>query len=381
MKLSLKYSLVFILILLSGKVEAATFGMNDVSMLLPLPSPQGIAGMLSPVDGGAKGQLLPKDIYLRFPALDNRFDAQTLYDNNFKVIGIRIDPCFAEGTSTVCRKQIRLVWQPLAAFKDGTITLDAAVHSFYEFSDAEWAILLKKWARISKGNMTEGLLINPTLKQEGYAGPTWIALKKIVLESCGDKNLVRVTGMRLSAMRMWTFMGFDRINRQWTAMTIPRTSSTQESFVLVPEGLFDLNAFQGTLSPTPQGEELLLGLVTESRDFRLKRSESDAKTLMTHMIQFENPTMHNPGTVDCVSCHMAQVVRIWGEHNYSSWNWKTEFESNRFSLKDENLENNSVNPFNTNRVRAFGYFDADPILSQRVINETGLVVERLKAMP
>jgi hypothetical protein len=363
---------------LANFADAAPFGLNDVSILLPLPSSQAISSMLSPADQGAQGTLLPKDIYRHFPALDDRFDAESLYDNNFKVVGIRIDPCFFESPSTTCRRQIRMVWQPLVVLRGKTSTLDASIHTFYEFNESEWRIVLKKWADIAKGDLSQGLQINPTLKSEGYTGATWTQLKKIILESCGDKSLTRVTGMQVTASRVWTFRGYDRSSGDWINMSIPRVNGTLQAFVLQPEVLFNLDQFQGTLAPAPGSEDSFLSLIANSQDFKNRTSASDVSTLMSHVIQFENPGVHNPGTLDCVSCHLAQTTRLWGENNFPKWDWKNGFNSSRYP-SDLNLENNSVNPFNVNRLRAFGYFDADPILSQRVVNETANVSKTLNS--
>lgn len=370
------YTILSCLAIYPCNATASTFGLNDVSVLLPLPDPEEISVLLGPQNAGARGPLLPQEIYGRFPALDNRFDAQSLYVNNFKVIGVRLDPCFAEGASTTCRRQIRLVWQPLLKTTGSTTTLDAAVHTFYEFSESEWSSVLKSWQNFAQGNLAESLQVSPVIKKEGYSGPRWTTLRQIILESCGAKNLVRVTGMRVSAARMWSFLGFDRSGAGWKQMNIPRTSSTLQSFILFSDGMLDLSEFQGTLSPPPANENLFLELITNSKDFKKKRTEADAKLVMQKAIQMENPNLHNPGTVDCVSCHMAQTVSLWGQQNFPAWDWQGIFARDRFT-SPLNLKNNSLHPSDANRVRAFGYFEAEPIFSQRVINESAAVVTTL----
>ena len=197
-----------------------------------------------------------------------------------------------------------------------------------------------------------------------------------MLKYCGDKNLVRVTGMRVSGARMWSFLGFDRTDGVWTKMGIPRTQSTIQSFILFVDGMQDLKEFQGTLSPPPQDDLLFVSLVTNSREFKRKRPENEIKTLIQKNIQFENPRLHNPGTVDCVSCHMTQTVLLWGERSFQGWDWQNDFKNDRFSSL-MNLKNESVNAFNANRVRSFGYFSDEPIFSQRVINESAMVATAL----
>ena len=67
--------------------------LNDVSWLLPLPSPAQHALLLSLSSEGSKGPLLPRALYDTLPGLVTTEDAAVLFPK-FRVISIRIDPCF-----------------------------------------------------------------------------------------------------------------------------------------------------------------------------------------------------------------------------------------------------------------------------------------------
>jgi hypothetical protein len=109
---------------------------------------------------------------------------------------------------------------------------------------------------------------------------------------------------------------------------------------------------------------------------------SDQKTTLKKILitslQFENPKTHNPGTIDCVSCHIAQATHLWVEKNFKTDLWSQELKPHQYQ-SSLNLKNNSINPSHTNRVRSFGYFEDEPIFSQRVINESAEVIKLLES--
>jgi len=363
-------------------VHARALGMNDVSQLLPLPGVQELQQMLAPPERGARGALLPYEAYRLLPLLSDQADQDQVYLHNLRVIGVRFDPCFAEGRSpTKCRPQIRLVWQPLLAVGDQVTTLDAAIHTFHEFTEAEWKrIELELKLLPQSRNRVSFLTVQPEIQTQGYAGDYWKRLRQLILSECGESNLIRATVMTVRMSRRWTFAGIDRNGSGWTVMRIPtleQANPVSQTFLLSPEGMMNLEEFVGGVSALPKSEELWMRLLVNSLELKKAESEANLMSVVRRAIRLENPGFHNPGTADCVSCHLAQPVRLWGEKNFPNWNWRGEFGTDRFTGSRQDLRNSSVNPFRTDRMRAFGYFGRDPILSQRVIHETALVVDRL----
>jgi hypothetical protein len=313
---------------------AQTLGMNEASVLLPLPESKDFSLQLSPTDQAGKGQLLPYSAFRLLPILTNNADQDTLYEHNLKVIGIRFDPCFAEGTKqSHCRKQIRLVWQPLIVVGNRTTTLDTAIHTFHEFQNSEWDQLLLEMKTFSNKvaglHSGQALQVNPTLKSEGYAGTYWRNLHELILRYCGEQNLIRTTVMTVRQDRVWLFMGIDRTPSGWSMIKIPTLQNnpqpTTQSFFLMPEGLQNLEEFLGGVSVLPPTEDLWFRLLSDSKKMKETRTEPELKSVVRRAIQLENPRFHNPGTADCVSCHLAQTVRLWGENNFKKWTGKMNF--------------------------------------------------------
>jgi hypothetical protein len=358
--------------------EMTAWSMNDASVLLPLPDGNDFQYLLSPSEKNSTEALLPHSVFQLLPELSNQANQESLYWNNIKVIGVRFDPCFQEGESaSYCRRQIRLVWQPLLVKGNQTTTIDAAIHTFHEFSESEWELIKNQWRPNSNDHLP--LQINPTIQVQGYQGAYWNQLKKIILQFCHESNLIRVTTMGVRQNNVWNFMGIDRTPQGWKRMEIPKLNSNvapvAQLFFLVPESLLNLKEFKGGASRLPQGQENWEWFLSDSINMKKNQSEAEFKKIIRKAIQLENPKLNNPGTSDCVSCHLAQPVRLWGEANFKNWNWDQEFKTDQFAASKQNLENKSVNPFQADRLRSFGYFGFEPIISQRVIHETAIVVD------
>lgn len=370
---------------ISSPAAARSLGMNDLSVLVPLPDQSRFGFMIDPEFTGERGVLLPWDVFRLLPVLAVEADAETLYRNHLRVVAIRFDPCFQEGRSPVCRPQIRLVWQPVIFVGDSPSTLDASVHTFHELAPGEWEIVAWELRGISDGEERLPLQIHPRILREGHSGPAWSRLRAILGRFAGASNLIRATAMTVRQSRIWAFMGLDRMpGGGWRPIRIPSLGGdlpVRQSFLLFPEGMMNLSEFRGSVSPVAPGFEDWQELVTDSIGFKARAGLPRLRSLMGRALEIENPRRHNPGTVDCVSCHMAQTVRLWGQLHFPSWDWEREFETQRFPGYGPEWTNTSMNPSRTDRVRAFGYFGNEPVIAQRVIHETLESLARNKKTP
>jgi hypothetical protein len=346
-----------------------SLGLNDVSVLIPLPRLEDDAKyLLRPQDG-----LVPDAVLKELGPLitdDNSVDRS----KSLKTVAFRIDPCFTEDTGPVaCRRQLRLVFQPMSYYQNGAMVFDAAVHAFYEFDDRSWTALLKDWAQtVTDKSAKQTLQVHPVLKAEGLKGPQWQKYRNILTKYCSEQNLVRVTQSTVDRFGMnWEFSGVDIDTHGHTArINIPRVNADKQIFFSNPG---DLKEFTAEIAPAPQGEEDLVDFLSGSG---FKKETTQWKAVRKAM-EFENPQRFNTANLDCVSCHMAQGVRLWGEAHFNAWASDKEVRKARFTSA-RNLEQ-SEKPFAyTNRVRAFGYFFDEANISPRVINESAQVADALE---
>ncbi|QDK38424.1 hypothetical protein [Bdellovibrio sp. NC01] len=355
-------------VMLWAPISSRAMSLNDLTILIPLPNQQEFPLLLNYQDEGAQGPLLSKKTLLEFVQLVPEIPNSQLLKNAVRVIGVRIDPCFIEGEGPRnCRRQIRLVWQPVIFAEEGVTTRDAAVHSFYEFDDTTFTQIWKEWQALSSGQTSDALQIHPRMKAEGLKGPYYTKLRNLILKYCGEKTLIRMTNMNVMAgEQLWIFSGFDVVNGEPKFMTIPRIKGRTQGIISSSSAF---QSFTGGMMPTPQEDPLFGKLIQDSYTVKKKSSDGELQDLMALVQEYENPDRHNPGTVDCASCHLANMAHQWGQANFKQWDWKNQFKNVAFT-STWNLNNTSAGVIRTNQMRALGYFMNQPAISQRVVNET-----------
>jgi hypothetical protein len=216
---------------------AAHVDLNDVSFLYPLPSWEARDDLLRLSSAGDQGALLTRSTYDGPPALavftpSGPSNADVYEDS--RVVGVRVDPCFAAGESAAsgCKKQIRLIVQPILPNPDASATTlttgDAALHLLYDLDDAQWAGLVRGLADLQAlaGDGTRGkpLGVHPVIEAEGLRGPYATALNALVLRYAGEATLARIARMVLNKVDIvWTFDVFDRDGAGLELRAIPRS--------------------------------------------------------------------------------------------------------------------------------------------------------------
>lgn len=370
--------IIFLVISFSINVFAqdSKLGLNDVSILLPLPA-MGDWNLLPKPDTAAnRGLLLSRDVVNKIPQLLAFAPNDDIY-SALHAVGIRIDPCFTEGSGPVkCQAQIRLVWQPLSNADTETSTFDASLHTFYQLTDTEFKSLISELKKLkSKHGLSsadqEPLGINPIIKNQGLKGEYYAALIKIIYRYIGESNFSRVTFMQLTMTgNVWIFGGFDIENGELKPILIPRVNSVTQVFRngAAPRPIW----FIGGIVPEPKDPENLNILTHDSRKLA-PQDESAIIEAVKSAFKFENPKLHNPGTVDCVSCHVAQPAKMWAMRQYP-WLQLDRVSKDIIYNSKMNIRNMSPMQIHTNIVRAFGYFMDMPFVAQRTINESAEVI-------
>ncbi|MBX3034807.1 MAG: hypothetical protein KF865_12875, partial [Bdellovibrionaceae bacterium] len=359
----------------------ALWDLNDVSILLPLPRAAAEDSLLwGPATEGGQGPLLPAGLYKILPRISSDLDAPTLYAKSLKVVAIRLDPCFHEGApARVCQRQVRVVMQPLVFEGGQWTTLDAALHVFYVFSDREWLELVAKLRPPEGRSFTVGLPLqaHPVISREGLRGPAWKNLSAALLPFLGARKIARATAMSVNPLgNFWFFSGINVNNGQWSRLKIPRVPEETQGFFTDP-GAMGQDVIRAAMNPSPEGEPGIKRLLFNSVKARQEMTADELQSATREALHLLNPRRHNSGTADCVSCHVAPTVSFWSARQFPTWNW------NRLFAKDMpqargNQANTTVRPGRAQVLRAFGYFDSDPIISPRTVNES---LEVLRQMP
>lgn len=349
---------------------------------MPLPKVIGEDNLLRMKSEGQFGVLLPRQVVDVVPPLSPVMTANET-EETLRVIAVRIDPCFPLPTPMACQKQIRLVWQPLeVGFRGRIETVDAALHSFYVLADAEFDNLIQDLAnwktKFNSETKNVPLQVHPAWKNDGDQSPSLKEFNEIVKKYAGVKKLTRVTSMVVrGAGDMWAFAGFEVKNNQLKLFTVPRLDRQSQAFVnfAVPADHFD----RGMISPQPTGDDSFSKITTNSDRYQIGNTKPEhEETILKElraMHRIENPHNFNPENMDCVSCHVALPARIWLETNRADLLLNPVADAAAYKNSKYNLENKSTNIHNTQILRAFGYFNVEIAISQRVINESAEVAD------
>lgn len=380
----LKYALPIMACVVPCSSATAQWGMNDATIIYPLPDHPAAAGaLIAPQEPGLGGAWLPQKLYARLPEI-NQGEAKNYTYRNLRVVAIRLDPCFRnEGA---CLPQVRMIWQPISTSNYGSTApagqleaKDAAVHSFYTLEPAAFEALMNDYEKLKELSAwdlsAEPLSVHPVIAEQGLDGPFAQGLRRLLGKYVGTKTLWRITAMKTFVGNdQWAFLGFDVHGGSPQDILIPRTrGATQQGFRTSQVTQSDFSS--GIVSPAPQGGDNLLPILQNSRFLRANDPAS-LGTLGQAVANIENPNVHTPETMDCVSCHAAQAAGSLLFERIAGLSDLPQVMKGRFKSALP-LQNLGLRQGNTHMLRALGYVERDLVLSRRVINETAKVAERL----
>ncbi|MDX2091416.1 MAG: hypothetical protein SFX73_26385 [Kofleriaceae bacterium] len=350
----------------------------DTAILFPLPERMESDHLLRTDDAGAHGALLPDHAVAQLPALGSTRNAELV--PRLRLVAANVDPCFPSGKegavdaqgASLCRPQLRYIFQPLVE-QNGTVTTeDVTVHTFYEMDRATFVELVAdlRAARTEELADDEPIDVHPILRAQGPEGPYAKALETVMLDYAGAANLVKVTfiGLRGGGIG-WQMGGVDFDGMTPTDMVVPETSVTRQELVN--------NATSGELDAAVDPETRFSTSMVPLLDSAAARASTDAelRQAFRNALEIDNPaTDLNPDTVDCASCHLATPARSWAERNLGFV--AAEYEE-AYSHPRWNLESRSQTKANTQSMRCFGYFGRDVAISHRTINEAAAVADAI----
>ncbi len=389
---------IFILVILT----TMTFGLNalewnlmDVSYLLNIPNNNEASNssMVGPFEIGKKGALVNYSLYDRLPPLDNAGNGQkTMFEKDLKLISVRIDPCPNSKDLKKCSPEVRLVWQPVVFDVDDQkwVASDASLHTFYKLTKNEFLNLAKElWSLKLENNILgfnthlRPLEIHPAMKNQ----MVFNQFKNIILNNCGEKNLIKLTFMSLLTRNVWwRFGGIELIKGKWEIITIPRINLT---FIDIFNSALEENPpknnkgslMDGIFNILPENypqDDNIFSLINNYERFNDERDLPVFKTKLSAIDRFMNPKKTNPTNLDCASCHFADNAKFYAGERFEEL--KTFKSSDAYFNPDKskyNAENKTLGNKGTRLVRAFGYFYEFPSINQRVIHDS---IETAEAM-
>ena len=368
----------------SSLTEDIRLDLFEVSTLFPLPKQAEDLNLL--IAPGTQPNLLPEEIFNKVPFFINKPN-QEVYPT-LRVIGVRIDPCFMEGRGPLrCDRQVRFIWQPVVAVEGKITTIDASLHTFFRLNDIEFKRLVENLKSLKRDYISEfpqfnttALGVHPVLANLGLQSDFSVRLKQIFLNSISEKSMHRMTFMKLKGVNdIWIFGGFDfQASGKSEPIQIPRLDhELQQDFINSLAMRPNPTQFSGGIFPSPDETDLFNEIAKDSFDIDSRR-EHELRAMIRSIADFENPEKHNPGTLDCVTCHLANTMRSWSYINFTDLNLQADYDAVKFNNPNYILQNPSARQGQTNVLRMFGYFEEAPFVALRTINETSEVLRFLE---
>lgn len=359
----------------AGPLPPAALDLNDVSFLIPLADPTALWAVDAVVDGRRLiEESWATETFPPFEDLNGGVPAREERIHHFQIVGVRVDHCFpGEAPLPACRRQIRLVAQPVEVFAGTPVTHDSAVHLLYDLDDLAWSELqvgLRELRALANGR-TQGqpLTIHPVLAAEGLNGLYGQRLFRLVRRLAHSDALSQVATMNGNGAA-WSFEATDRIAGLPVRHPIPRLGaevvqrSTQPSLGPELEG-YDVG-------PAPPDDDALAyfyrdaAFLSDPEEEVVERFQS-AQALL-------DPARSSPATHDCVSCHVAHFTLHQAalRRAQALASLPPAFTAAGFDLR--RLDTNLDRP---ESFRAFGYFGSDPAVTVRVSAESAVVAQAL----
>ena len=355
----------------AGAAAGGLLDLADVSMLFPLRTPAALWSLDSVVDGHRLLEAAwAEEALPAFEAGSGRTPPRSALAAEYRVVGVRFDPCFP-GEGGACRRQIRLVAQPVEQGLEGVQVVDAAAHLLYDLDEAAWADVVTGLHRLHTlaGDRTRGqpLSVHPVLDAEGADGPYGQALAALVRRHARSERLVQIAGMSTNGA-VWIFRATDVVRGALVPHAIPRLPGAPGHIVSPRRHTPTLGGYH--FDPElPAGDPL--GPMAAGTDF-LTTPADTLRAELEEIGRLLHPTATSPATHDCGSCHAAdfmvrEVLAARPEVAVTP-----AFAAPRFDLRrlDGNVHD-------VQSLRAFGWFGREPAIAQRTIHESAAVAEAL----
>lgn len=331
--------------------ESRLLGLNDLTFLLPLE------GLDTPGLPPPRA-LVPIELFDRLSTVPG--DVITEIDR-LRVVALRFDlcdreragPCDAEADGS-----LRLVLQPLLATGEAE---DVALHAFYPVPHADMPRVvdeLRRLARLQDVPRASALRVNTAFStDEGYR----IALIELVGRYARSERLHRLTlfgQLTLQAALVWVFRGVELHAGRFEPIAIAGIDADEQRV-----RLFSNTSY--TIEPEIDAPS---GLLNALSDTGFERADDAQRTLaLETLAAVDNPARHTAHTVQCVACHASTTVLAPRASlaGVAPDALTSRFTSNLFDLTP--LGEETLRP---RTLRALGYLQKWPMVSQRVINET-----------
>ena len=353
-------------------------GLDDVSVLFPLPSSLAddhVLALATPANGGP---LLPEavfdqiEVYAAHPSAERAYAA-------WRIVAARLDPCFPDlalldDAPARCQPQLRLVAQPLIALADGRIgASDNAIHLLYVLSPAEFRELATRWVAVGTARThdpTRPLGVHPELAAQGLDGAIATELRALVVAYAGPATFAKLTYVAGGNGTTWQYGGLHPEGGELVRSVIPDIGTSDPAGGTLQTTTVDA-AGGFTISPSsPESAGLtVLGAA---------RAEPHALAAAAQLsLDLDNQDVYHLDAADCSSCHIAGRARARSLARGMRVDDLAAYSNPAFDLALALPDAIRQAP---QQQRGFGYNGADAVWSQRAIDDSAAIADAISTM-
>jgi hypothetical protein len=344
-----------------GSGETRKLGMNNVSMVLSTLNEFGrMDGINSARD------LVPRDLYHRVATSHH----DIAYDfGDFIIFAIRFDLCdrvapgpCPEGVDG----SLRLVFQPVQPIAGAA---DAGLHAFYAIPAAELGFVINELRAIARlsGPSPLGALRGTG---PGGIGELPQRLHALVDRYARADKLIRLSAMGQdlrSAEPRVVFRGVELRDGEMVDITVATLEATQQEAALTgSDSTYDV----APIADQPVG--LALALQASAFD---AATPAEQRAALDALVATQNPTLHTSSTAQCVSCHTSTHLAV---HRALSAGIDVSSLPGYFTTTRDTRLLAGISVRDSRSLHAFGWLGNELAISQRVANETAIVLDEIE---
>jgi hypothetical protein len=283
-----------------------------------------------------------------------------------RIVGLRFDRCDRTTPGEPCRATddgiFRVVLQPVLA--GSAAVEDVALHAFYPVPSAEVPAVLTE---------LRTLAALQDLPRESPLRPSaaWTTqpqyrerLGALLAKYAASTRMKRLTLFGQESDRgaiAWIFRGEQLEGTTLAPITIPGVDAGAQEVLLVGATSYRVlpvvDAPAGFVSALEQAS-------FDVSDAGVQRAAVDG------LVAIENPRTHTADTVQCVSCHVSTTLLTARARDVQA-------SPGRFTTTEFDLTPFGDDAVRARTLRGLGWFGDQPLISQRVVNETANVVLEL----
>jgi hypothetical protein len=341
--------------------ETQALGMNDVSMVLSTMT-IGDFGRMNGIDGAR--DLVPRALYTRVATSHQ----DIAYDfDDFIIFAIRFDLCdrvVPGPCPETADGSLRLVFQPVLPIARAA---DAGLHAFYVIPNAELASVVNELRAIAR--LSGSSPLGP-LRDHPFARSGSQRLRALVDRYARTDKLIRLSVMGQdvrSAEPRVVFRGVELRGGDMVDMTVATLETTQQEATLT--------GTDSTYNVTPVADQPAgFALAMQGTAFNAA-TPVEQRTALDALVATQNPTLHTASTAQCVSCHTSTHLAV--TRALSAGIDVTSLPGYFTTTRDVRLLH-GISVGNASSLHAFGWLESRIAISQRVANETAIVLDEIE---